>query len=141
MIVILLAVAFLLAGPSTAQAFTCTPTGCTFEALYTEPTVGTTGSPLTNLTSCTVSYSIAIGAGAPGLAQTVVVPASSPTGGGAIVRPITDSALIPGFNYTISGGTACANPAGTGPTLSASPLPIARAGEVPPAPPTGGSFR
>jgi len=77
-----------------AEAFTCTPTGCTFNAKYTEPTTVNTGAPLTNLSSTTVSYQIAVDGAAPGAAKTVSVPASSPNGGGAIVKAIVDPALV-----------------------------------------------
>lgn len=132
--VALAAVALAFAWAPSAEAFTCTTTGCTFNALYTEPTTVQTGAPLTNLTSCTVSYTTAQNGGIPGPAKTVVVPASSPNGGGAINRPITDASLLPGHNYAVVARVACTNPSGTGPQGAASvPLPISRAGEVPPA--------
>lgn len=125
-----------LVGAGAAEAFTATPTGATFNAKYTEPTTNALGAPLTNLLNCTVTYRVAVDAGTPGPAKLVVVPASSPTGGQLIVRPITDTELTPGHNYTLTGSYACANPAGTGNSSApAAPLAIGRAGEVPPGTP------
>jgi hypothetical protein len=123
-----------------ADAYTCTATGCTPSAKYIEPTTVITGAPLANLTDCKVSYTVAVGTAAPGPVKVVTVPASSPSGGGSINKPFTDTALVPGFNYTLAGGAACTNSAGTGPALPFTPLVIQRAGEVPPAAGTGGSF-
>jgi len=115
-----------------AAAFTCTATGCTFNARYTEPSTNQTGAPLDNLTSCTVAYTTAINAGTPGLAQAIIIQASSSNGGGTIDQAITDTALVPGHNYTIAATLACTNPSGTGASVAAPALAILRAGEVPP---------
>jgi len=121
-----------------AFAYTCDTTSCTFSAKYTESATVSTGSPLTNLISCTINYSISTN-GAPAVARpAVVVPASSPTGGQVMTKPITDTTLLPGFNYSVNAAVACTNPAGTGASFAApTPLPISRAGEVPPNVPPG----
>lgn len=123
-----------------AWPFSCTATGCTFFAKYTEPSTVSTGPPLTNLTNTTVTYRVSVDGGAPGAPKTVTVPASKPTGGAIINQPITDTSLLPGHDYTISGSATATNPAGTGAALTLTSLPVPRAGEAPPNPPAAGSF-
>lgn len=133
--------ALLLLTPLTSHAFTCTATGCTFTAKYTEPTTVITGAPLSNLTSCTVHYAIAVDGGTLGANKLVTVLASSPNGGGQITKAITDTALTPGHNYLIAGAAFCTNPSGN--SADSAPftaLAIPRAGEVPPNPTAVGSF-
>lgn len=123
----------LLATVAPVSAFTCTPIDCTFVVKYNEPTTVGTGAPLNNLTSTTITYTIGVDGGAPGAPKTVVVPASSPNGGGAITRNVTDATLLPGHNYINSVTVLATNPAGSSPASPAATLPIPRAGEVPPA--------
>jgi len=118
--------------PTAAAAFTCTPTDCTFIVKYTEPTTVVTGAPLNNLTSTTITYTITVDGLTPGPVKTVVVPASSPNGGGAITRNVPDTILVPGHNYVISATVLATNPSGNSPSSPAATLPIPRAGEVPP---------
>ena len=138
---VLLAGVFSLVAYGSAQAFTCNGTGCTFATLYTEPTTVNTGAPLTNLQSCNISYAIAVDGGAFGVAKVVNVAATSPSGGGAVNRAITDPALLPGHNYAINGSVACLNPSGLGASTPANVLAIPRAGEVPPGSSTGVTFQ
>ena len=86
-----------------ALAYTCTPTGgCTFNVQYVEPGTLTNGQPLTDLSGTTITYTIAVDGGTPSAPKTVTVPASRPSGGGAIDRVITEAGLVPPHTYTIS---------------------------------------
>ena len=124
----------LLLVPVAASAFTCTATGCTFTAEYTEPTLNTAGGPV-GLTGTTIYYKLD---GAPEI--TVQVPASSPAGGVLIQRPITVP-VLPGQKVVITGNVTAKNPAGESARFAVPALTIDRSGEVVPNPPVGGSFK
>lgn len=107
-----LAVAALL--PGLGAAYTCTPTtGCTFNITIPEPTTNTAGLPLTDLASCTASWSKSVDGAAPVAQAPVVVPASKPTGGGTVVKPVTDATAVAPHVYAVQvTGVACTNTGG-----------------------------
>ena len=133
MIRILLALVILALTALHADAFTCTATGCTFAAKYTEPTQNTAAGPV-NLTGTTVYYKVNNG-----LERAVQVPASSAAGGVAIAKDITEP-ILPGQKVTITGAATAKNAAGESTRTTLSSLTIDRSGEVVPNPPVGGSF-
>ena len=130
MLRLLIALALVVAFASPAAAFTCTATGCTFTVAYTEPTTNTAGGP-PMLTSTTIAYTVA---GGP--EKTVLVPASSTNGGGAISRQITEP-ILPGQVSLVSAQAFATNPAGNSARTPAATLTINRAGEVVDTAPTG----
>ncbi len=108
-----------------AFAYTCTAAGgCTFEIDYTEPASLTNAQPITDLTSCTVTYAIATDGGAAGSLKTLAVPATKPGGGGAVVKTVAEPSLTPPHTYTVVSPTvACTSTAfGTGLPLTGTPL-------------------
>ena len=127
---ILVALALSMAWAVWAEAFTCTPTGCTFTVSYTEPTTNTAGGP-PQLTSTTIAYTVSGGA-----EKTVLVPASSANGGAVVSRQITE-AIVPGTVGAISAQAFATNPAGNSVRTAAVTLTINRAGEVIDNAPTG----
>jgi hypothetical protein len=141
----LLAILTILLIPTMAWGFNCTTTGCTFNAVFTEPTKLTSGANLVDLANDTVTYTVVKDGGAPSPVVTVVIPASRATGGGAITFPITDLTLLGGHTYVIS-GTVVANrvPASGAPPstpLTMQSLSMDLTGATPSNPPVGGSFQ
>lgn len=59
-----------------AQAYTCTGSSCVPSVSFTEPSTYTGGTPITNLQDGLFTYKLNNGAN-----QTLIIPASSPTGG------------------------------------------------------------
>lgn len=108
---ILLAAALLFAMP--AWGYTCDTTGCTWETKYTEPATLTNGQPVTDLTSCTATYTVSKDGAAPDptLGKSFVVAASKPAGGGAIVKNNSDPAMLPPHTYTIAETVKCTSTA------------------------------
>lgn len=130
--VVLAAILMLL--PTSASAFTCTATGCTFTATYTEPTTNTAGGPV-NLTGTTIYYRLGTSA-----EKSVPVAASSLAGGQNIVRAITEP-ILPGQKVDISAQATAKNAAGESVRLPLATLTIDRSGEVVPNPPVSGSLQ
>lgn len=126
----LLIVLSLLALPLTADAFTCTATGCTFTIKYTEPTQNTSGGPV-NLQSTKIYYRLDNGS-----LKAVNVPASSPAGGQVISKDITEP-ILPGQKVVISGQVTASNAAGEGAASPTAALTIDLSGQVVPAVPSG----
>jgi hypothetical protein len=105
----------LIALTTSAAAYTCNASGCTWRSSYTEPSMLTNGQPLTDLMSCTLTYTTSIDAAPDLAAKTFVVPASKPQGGGAISQDFTDPTMLPSHTYRITETAACTNGAATGP--------------------------
>jgi len=129
-----LTLALLVALAGSAEAFTCTATGCTFTASYTEPTTNTASGPV-NLTGTTVYYQRD---GGPEVA--IPVPASGLTGGAAMLKDIV-APILPGQKVVITGAVTAKNAFGESARSPMAPLTIDRSGEVAPNPPVGGSFK
>src|SRR5258705_13799894 len=91
----LVAVGVILLTMSSAFAFTCTATGCTFTLSYTEPTTNTAGGPPA-LTSTTAFYTIGTGP-----EKSIVTPASSANGGGVITKQVTEP-IFPGQSVIVN---------------------------------------
>ena len=128
---VLAALVLSLAWVAWAEAFTCTPTGCTFVCGYTEPITNTSGGP-PQLTSTTCAYTVSGG----GVEKKVTTPATSVNGGGVIAKSITEP-ILPGHSVTINAAAYATNPAGDSARAAAAPLSINRAGEVVDNAPTG----
>jgi hypothetical protein len=124
----------ILAFASPASAFTCTATGCTFTANYTEPTTNTGGGPV-NLTGTTVYYRLDGGA-----EKVIQVAPSSPAGGQLIQKAIIEP-ILAGQKVVITGAATAKNAMGESTRATLAPMTIDRSGEVPPNPPVGDSFK
>ncbi len=103
----------LMAVSTAGHAYTCDTTGCTWQTSYTEPGALTNGQPLTDLQSCTATYTVSKDGAAsdPALSKSFVIPASRPAGGGVIVKNNSDPAMLPPHTYAITERVACASTA------------------------------
>lgn len=98
-----------------ADPYTCNGSGCTWSTQYTEPSTLNNNQPLTDLASCTATYTIAIDGAQAGAGKTFLIPASRPSGGQVVTRNNTDATMIPGHTYRISETISCTSVAfGTG---------------------------
>ena len=130
-VIALIGLAF--SGVDGAYAFTCTTSGCTFSAKYTEPTTNTAGGPV-NLTGTTIYYKLNNGA-----EKVINVLPTSPNGGGAITQAITEP-ILAGQKVTVSGQVTGKNAAGESVRAPMAPMTIDRSAEVAPNPPAAGNF-
>src|SRR5882724_12231451 len=108
-----------------ASAYTCGSSGCSWVSSYVEPAALTNNQPLTDLASCTLTYTTSVDGGAPGPAKTVTSAASRPIGGGTISKTITDAAMAPNHTYAISEVVTCTSTAfGTSAPSASATLPM-----------------
>jgi hypothetical protein len=119
-----------------SYAYTCDTTGCTWQTSYTEPATLTNGQPLTDLQSCTATYTVSKDGAAsdPALTKSFVIPASKPAGGGVVVKNNSDPGMLPPHTYAITERIACTSTAfgASAPSAPAS-LPMNSGVALPPA--------
>jgi len=96
-----------------AFAYTCDTTGCTWSTSYTEPATLTNGQALTDLVTCTATYTVSKDGATPLPAATksFVIPASKPSGGGVVTKNNTDATMLPPHTYAIQETVVCASTA------------------------------
>ena len=103
----LVTLALVLLAASPVAAFTTSPTGVTPTTTYTEPTTVVGGAPITDLISTRIYWKLSNGA-----ETMITIPATKPTGGGAITYSGTSMPVLPCQKDVITENITAVNPGG-----------------------------